>query len=77
MELSLAMSKYTPIRRDSHNYVTHLLFIDDMLIFSKASKASIQEIKNIVERMKNYTGLPVNPSKVQFSSPKGAPTEKN
>jgi len=51
MELSLALGKYATIRRDSHNYVTHLLFADDMLVLSKASKSSLKEIKFMLEKL--------------------------
>ena len=77
MELSLALGKYATIRRDPHNYVTHLLFADDMLVFSKANKASLKEIKIMLEKMKHYTGLSVIQPKVKFSLVKGVQTRRN
>jgi len=51
MDLSLALGKYATIIRDSHNYVTHLLFTDDMLVFSKANRSSLKEIKFKLEKL--------------------------
>jgi len=63
MELYLAKGKYTSIRRDIYNYVTNLLFADDMLVFSKANNASLRDKKKMPEKMENYIGLSVNSSK--------------
>ena len=67
LELSLAWGKCATIMRDAYNYVTHLLVSDDMLVFSKANKASLKEIKNILELMKNYKGLNSGKSTIFFS----------
>ena len=46
--------------------LTHLLFADDLLIFSKADPDTIQSIMQALEEFKNATGLQVNMSKSQI-----------
>ena len=46
--------------------LTHLLFADDLLIFSKADPDTIQSIMQALEELKNATGLQVNMSKSQI-----------
>ncbi|XP_077246062.1 uncharacterized protein LOC143885910 [Tasmannia lanceolata] len=43
--------------------VSHLLFADDMLVFSKASPASAQGIRNCIHQFNDCSGLEVNISK--------------
>ena len=77
MELSLAMGKYAPIRRDSQNYVTHLLFTDGYVNLLKMKQGINSGDQEHSGKIKNYTGLSVNPSKSTIFFSKGAPTEKN
>ncbi|XP_028555252.1 uncharacterized protein LOC110110727 [Dendrobium catenatum] len=43
--------------------VSHLLYADDILIFSKAIVSEVKELKNIVTNFCNWTGQTVNASK--------------
>ena len=62
-EMSLTSGRYAPIRRNSYNFITHLLFADDKLVFSRANKSALTEIKNMLEKFGHYTGLTVNQNK--------------
>jgi len=53
MDLSLAFEKYATIRRDAHNYVTHLLFADDMLVSLKPTSHHSRKLKICWKILKN------------------------
>jgi len=57
MDMTLALGKISSIRKDPHNYVTHLLFADDMIVFIKANKASAKGIKDILGDLAATTGF--------------------
>ena len=59
MDIALASGKISSIRRDSYNYLTHLLFADNLLIFVKANKSSNRAICALLEDMKDNTGLSI------------------
>jgi len=69
IDLALASGRIQPVRRDSHNYVTHLLFADDMLVFVKANKGSLRELNKVIDDFSLHTGLLINEirSKIYFS----------
>ena len=46
--------------------LTHLCFVDDLLVFSKASLSSIFFIKVALLEFENFSSLKVNPSKSSF-----------
>ena len=51
MDIALASGSFASIRRDSCNYVTHLLFVDDMLAFAKANKSSLKDLKSMLKKL--------------------------
>jgi len=51
--------------------VSHLLFVDDMLIFSKGEAYSLKEIDAVLELLKVNTGLSINKSKSKIYFSKG------
>jgi len=50
-DIALASGRNTSIKRGPHNYVTHLFFVDDMLIFVKANKSSLKEIGSMLANL--------------------------
>ena len=69
MNLSLASRDNKPIRREGEQVVSHLLFADDMLIFSKETVASLKAVDNELELLATNIGLTINKmeSKIFFS----------
>ena len=47
-------------------YISHLLFVDDILLFSNGSQSEIKEIKKILEIFMKATGMQVNYRKSQL-----------
>ena len=50
----------------AHPRVTHLLFADDLLVFSDGSNHSINGIKAVMRSFKCWTGLDTNPTKSEI-----------
>jgi len=73
MELSVGVGKTQPIKRGGDQYSSHLLFANDMLLFSKGSVVSLKEIDTLLEALAMNTGLRINKEKrkVFFSNDKG------
>ena len=69
LELSTGSGKIQPFKRGTQSYVSHLLFADDLLMFSKANQRSFKKIDKIVNAFAFSTGLSVNKakSKIFFS----------
>jgi len=68
MELATAAGVIKPIRRGAEKVISHLLFADDMLIFSKENVETLRGIDVILEKMAQITGLAINKmkSKIYF-----------
>ncbi|MFX5245330.1 hypothetical protein ABTD35_21360, partial [Acinetobacter baumannii] len=43
--------------------ISHLMFADDLIVFSKASLLAAANLKHFLEQFKRFTGLGVNWSK--------------
>lgn len=43
--------------------ISHMIFIDDLLIFTKANGRSLHTIKHILEKYATFSRLQTNPSK--------------
>jgi len=63
MDLTTAAGRIRPVKRGSANYVSHLLFADDILVFCKANRASFQEIELLLQNLSLNTGLSINKAK--------------
>ncbi|XP_018443605.1 uncharacterized protein LOC108815528 [Raphanus sativus] len=46
--------------------LTHLLFADDLLVFSDGSRASTAGIKSVMNQFKDWSGLDTNESKTEI-----------
>lgn len=46
--------------------ITHLLFADDLLVFSDGSRHSLSEISSVMAEFKEVSGLGMNPTKSEF-----------
>lgn len=46
--------------------ITHLMFADDLLVFSDGSVQSVFGIKEVMALFKSWTGLEINPSKTEI-----------
>lgn len=46
--------------------VMHLLFADDLLVFSDGSRHSLTDIKEVLNRFKSFSGLDMNPAKLKI-----------
>lgn len=42
--------------------ITHLIFTDDLLVFTKASRKSLLTVKKILEKFEAFSGLSTNPN---------------
>ena len=71
MDVALALGRIESIRRDVHNFVTHLLFADDLLVFLKANKLSLLTLCTLLEELKLNTGLIINIQKSKIYLSKG------
>jgi len=71
MDVALASGRIESIRRDVHNFVTHLLFADDLLVFLKANKLSLLTLCTLLEELKLNTGLIINIQKSKIYLSKG------
>lgn len=66
---SIMMDKYVAshmipspfVKRDTT--ISHLMFVDDLIVFSKASQLAVANPKHFLEQFKWFTGLGVNWSK--------------
>ena len=69
MELSSAAGSIKPIRRKGNKaaVITHLLFADDMLIFSEGIVSSLMDIDTLLEQLATNTGLTINKEKRRMS----------
>ena len=63
MDLAMASGKLQPIKRSTSNHLSHLLFVDDMLIFCRANKSSLKELNYLLASLQLNTGLTINRSK--------------
>ena len=48
-------------------YISHLLFADDILIFSQSKESECQEILNALEKFQAWSGLTINKRKSSLS----------
>lgn len=46
--------------------VTHLMFADDLLVFSDGSFHSVSGVKEVMAQFKSWTGLEINPAKTKI-----------
>jgi len=69
MELSIVAGKISPLHRGQAAYESHLLFADDLLLFTKANKGSFTEINFLLQKLACNIGLSINreKSKCYFS----------
>ena len=65
MDLSLAAGAIKPIKKGGEQVVSHLLFVDGMLFFSKGNVASLKTIDKVLELLAANTGLVINKLKKQ------------
>jgi len=71
MELATTVGVIKPIRRGGEKVISHLLFADDMLIFSKGNVETLRGIDEILEKMAQITGLAINKMKSRIYFSKG------
>ena len=70
MEIFAAFGKFKPIKRTpGGGVIAHLLFADDMLIFTKSNACSIKAEDSLLDLLSINTGLSINKerSKIFFS----------
>lgn len=58
--------KITPARTKNGTEVSHILFVDDILIFTKADSVDVEVVKDLFTRFASYFGLIMNPNKIHF-----------
>ena len=63
LELAIEGGKIHPIRKSQCDYVSHLLFADDLLIFTRADKGSFKNIDKLLQILALNTGQTVNKEK--------------
>jgi len=68
---------WDPIRMSATSpHLSHLLFADDVLLFTKAKKSQIRFIKDLFDRFSNASGLKTNLSKSRAFYSSGIPQQK-
>ena len=65
MDLAIAAGDIKPIIRGKEHIVSHLLFTDDMLVFTKGYVASLRNIDRVLDLLAQNTGLEINKMKKQ------------
>jgi len=63
MDIAVALGNIQPIKKGMRNYVSHLLYADDMLVFLRASRTSMVEMNNLLQKLALNTELSMNKSK--------------
>lgn len=63
MYLSITAGTIKPIRREGEKTVSHLLFADDMLIFTKGDADSLKAVDAIMDLLATNSGLNINKQK--------------
>jgi len=79
MDIFIAVCKIKPLRRRGQrgDVITHLLFADDMLIFTKNMVSSLKDVNNLLELLSTNTGLSTNKGKSKIFFSKGTQKEKS
>lgn len=74
---SVLQGNWDPIRMSSTSpHIFHLLFADDVLLFTKAKKSQIRFIKDLFDRFSKASGLKINLSKSRAFYSSGIPNQK-
>ena len=63
LETAIESGKILPIGRANNNYISHFLFADDLLIFTRADKGSIYHMEKLLHSMPLNIGFSVNKDK--------------
>lgn len=71
MDRALYAGRFQQPKRSAPYQLSHLLFADDMLIFCKANKSSMQELNNLLDILQWNAGLQINKSKSKMYVSKG------
>ena len=69
MDISIASGTVSPLRRNSKLVASHLLFADDMLVFSRGDKKSA--MGSCLKKHELFTGLAINKQKRNVFFSKG------
>lgn len=57
----VALNLWKPFKLISHNLkISHLLFADDILLFTQADNTSLQTIKDVYDQFCNSSGMEIN-----------------
>lgn len=74
---SVLQGNWDPIRMSATSpHLSHLLFADDVLLFTKAKKSQIRFIKDLFDRFSKASGLKINLSKSRAFYSSGIPHHK-
>lgn len=59
----IAENRRKPIKICRHNFISHNLFVDDVLLFAMLCRISWTCLKDILERFQRASGLIINKAK--------------
>lgn len=66
LELASDLGKIELHPKCSNPKITHLLFADDLLVFSNGSRVSLSGISEVMHMFKEFSGLDMNPTKSEI-----------
>ena len=76
-ELAMTRGLIQPINRDAKVIVSHLMFVNDMLIFCHADKKSLFHVSQLLDDLSLNTGLSVTKQKSKIYFSKGCVDRNN
>jgi len=62
MDLSIVTGKISPLHSGRASYISHLLFADDLLLFTEVTKSSFDELNVLLQKLAINTGIAVGRS---------------
>lgn len=60
LDKAVIMKQFLPIKQDPNYVTSHLLFVDDIIIFGKRSPKTLKSIKDFLNFISESTSLMMN-----------------
>jgi hypothetical protein len=76
IDLAVAKGEIQPLKRGMPNQISHLLFADDMLVFCRGHKKSLENLDLLFRKLELNTGLSINKEKSKIFFSKGCKNKR-